>query len=368
MTQFNGKVGLVQRVLPSYRAPFFNALGRACTGGLSVFAGDPRPEELIHPAKGLDDAEFAQGRNLHLLRGRFYLCWQRGLMDWLRGWDPDALIVEANPRYLRTGAAVRWMQHKERPVIGWGLGAPTPTGPLAAIRIARRRRFLRQFGALITYSATGAEEYTALGIPRDRIFVAVNAVTPAPEGPPPARPAPEEITQPQLLFVGRLQPRKNLDNLLRACAGLPAERQPALTIVGDGPDRARLEALAADIYPETHFTGALYDEALTAQFAKADLFVLPGTGGLAIQQAMRFGLPVIAAEADGTQADLVRPTNGWQAPPDDIPALTRVLDTALSDLGRLRRMGAESYQIVAEEINLEQMVAVFVEALQRSAA
>ncbi len=368
MARFDGKVGLVQRVLPGYRAPFFNALGRACAGGLSVFAGEPRPEEMIHPAGHLDDARLVQGRNLHLFRGRCYLCWQRGLMDWLKDWAPDVLIVEANPRYLRTGAAVRWMHKHGQPVIGWGLGAPRLSGPLAALRRARRRRFLRQFDALITYSGTGADEYAALGFPREWIFVAVNAVTPAPAGPPPERPDPERIGQPRVLFVGRLQSRKNLDNLLQACAALTPERQPALTLVGDGPDRARLEALAAEIYPGAIFTGALYDEALAAQFQQADLFVLPGTGGLAIQQAMHYGLPVIAAEADVTQTDLVQPANGWQVPPNDIPALTRALDAALSDLPRLRRMGAESYRIVAEEVNLERMVDVFVDALKRSTA
>jgi hypothetical protein len=44
---FNGKLGLVQRVLPMYRAPFFDALASACTGGLDVFAGEPRPDESI---------------------------------------------------------------------------------------------------------------------------------------------------------------------------------------------------------------------------------------------------------------------------------------------------------------------------------
>jgi glycosyltransferase involved in cell wall biosynthesis len=367
MTQFDGKVGLVQRVLPSYRAPFFNALGRACAGGLSVFVGEPRPEEMIHPTDHLDDAQFVRGHNLHLFHGRFYLCWQRGLLDWLQACNPDVLIVEANPRYLHTRAAVRWMHERGRPVIGWGLGAPPLSGPLAALRRGRRRRFLRRFNALVTYSVTGADEYAALGIPLERIFVASNAVTPAPEGPPPGRPDPAALLKPQILFVGRLQPRKNLDNLLRACAALAPERRPALTIVGDGPDRERLEALAAETYPETTFTGALYDDPLADEFRQADLFVLPGTGGLAIQQAMRYGLPVIAAEADGTQADLIRPANGWQVPADDVPALTRALDAALSDLSQLRRMGAESYRIVAEEVNLERMVAVFVEALKRSA-
>ena len=168
--------------------------------------------------------------------------------------------------------------------------------------------------------------------------------------------------------MGRLQARKNLANLLEACADRPEGQQPELVIVGDGPDRARLEALAAERYPAAVFTGALYDDALEAQFRVADLFVLPGTGGLAIQQAMSFGLPVIAAEADGTQADLVRPVNGWQVPPNDAAALALALEEALSDTARLRRMGAESYQIVAEEINLDRMVSAFVQALNRSLA
>ncbi len=60
----------------------------------------------------------------------------------------------------------------------------------------------------------------------------------------------------------------------------------------------------------------------------------------------------------------MRPENGWQVPPGDQQAFSTVLREALTDLPRLRRMGAESYRIVSEEINLEGMVAVFVEALR----
>jgi glycosyltransferase involved in cell wall biosynthesis len=61
---------------------------------------------------------------------------------------------------------------------------------------------------------------------------------------------------------------------------------------------------------------------------------------------------------------LVRTENGWQIRPDDLSALADTLHTALLDVSRLRRMGAESYRIVSEEINLERMVGVFIEALQ----
>jgi len=109
--------------------------------------------------------------------------------------------------------------------------------------------------------------------------------------------------------------------------------------------------------------GARHGDELAPYFRAADLFVLPGTGGLAVQEAMSYGLPVIVAQGDGTQDDLVRAGNGWQVPPDEDAALAAALREALSDAARLRAMGAESYRIVAQEINLERMVEVFVEAL-----
>jgi glycosyltransferase involved in cell wall biosynthesis len=68
-------------------------------------------------------------------------------------------------------------------------------------------------------------------------------------------------------------------------------------------------------------------------------------------------------QGDGTNDDLVRPANGWQLSAAD--TLARVLPEALSDASRLRRMGAESYRIVSEEINLDRMVGMFVEALNK---
>jgi len=78
---------------------------------------------------------------------------------------------------------------------------------------------------------------------------------------------------------------------------------------------------------------------------------------------MSYGLPVIVAQGDGTQDDLVRTGNGWQIPPDNFGALVSTMKDALSDVARLRRMGEESYRIVKEEINIEKMVEAFVTAL-----
>jgi len=356
MIRFSGKLALQQRVLPNYRAPFFDLLASACDNGMSLFTGLPRPGEGITITDQLQIANYEVGKNIHLFGGSFYLCYQQGLMNWLKEWNPDALIVEANPRYLSTSSAVKWMHAQDKPVIGWGLGAP----PVNKFREERRIAFLREFDALICYSQRGADEYADLGFPLDNIFVAHNSVSPAPTWMLPDR----SVTygeKPCILFVGRLQARKNVDLLLGACAEM--ELQPRLVIVGDGPERIALESLAKDIYPDTEFIGAKHGAELKPYFEEADLFVLPGTGGLAVQEAMSYGLPVIVAQGDGTQDDLVRPENGWQIPPDDFDALVSTMKDALSDVARLRRMGEESYRIVKDEINIGKMAETFVSAL-----
>ena len=181
---------------------------------------------------------------------------------------------------------------------------------------------------------------------------------------PPVRP--EKLSKtPEVLFIGRLQERKRIDNLLRAAASLPV--QPHLVIVGDGPARSALQELASQVYPEAEFPGERVGKDLFPYFEAADLFVLPGTGGLAVQQAMAQGLPVIAAEGDGTLDTLITPENGWRVPTGDQAALTETLGMALSDFHRLRRMGTESYRIVSEEVNLEIMVSKFLEAIRTCA-
>ena len=359
MSKLSLRPALVQRVLPTYRAPFFEKLSLEFTEGLNLFAGLPRLEEQISTCDRLEGVNLSKAGNIHILRGRFYLCWQKGLINWLKETDPDVLILEANPRYLHSRAAIGWMHRRKRPVIGWGLGTGSALPGLDFFR----QRFTNYFDALLTYSNQGAEGYTGLGFPPEKVFVAPNAVTPRPQTAPPTRPERLETPRPQLLFVGRLQERKRLNLLIQACAALPLQLQPELHIVGEGSIRPNLENLAREVYPYTLFYGEKSGAELEQIFRKADLFVLPGTGGLAVQQAMSHALPVIAAEADGTQNDLVRAENGWQVKPGNLQDLSSTLLTALSDIPRLRKMGEKSYTIVKEEINLENMVAVFRQAI-----
>jgi glycosyltransferase involved in cell wall biosynthesis len=355
------KLGLQQRIFPTYRRAFYELLADACVGGFSLFAGEAEAWEAVNAADALDYGELFPARNIHISKGKYYFLYQSNLMSWLKKADPDCLVMEANPRYLSSYLAIQWMHRKNRPVIGWGLGAPK-AGNFMAQQIWQN--FAKQFDVLIAYSNIGKADYTRLGVPDECVFVAPNAVLPAPEHEYKPR---KKHNWLNILYVGRLQERKNIDHLIKACAAISSKGERiALIIVGDGPERENLQQLASRIFPQTKFPGEIHGEAVRPYFEQADLFVLPGTGGLAVQEALSYGLPVIVAEADGTQSNMVRPENGWVIPPDSPKELVKALAQAILMRENLEVMGRVSHEIASKEVNINQMVNVFSKAVEFS--
>ena len=220
MSTFPGKLAIQQRVLPGYRAPFFDTLAGSCEGGLSLFAGQPRPVEAINSAQSLKLAQLFPANNRHLLSGPFYLCRQTNILEWLESWQPDALVLEANPRYLSSAKAIHWMHARGKPVLGWSLGAPAVSGTLAVFRRSSRLRFLRKLDGYISYSQRGADEHLALGLPADKVFVAHNAA--ALRAPAPLRlPGQQKSPFPPCCLSAGYKPAKSLE-----CSSKPALPSP----------------------------------------------------------------------------------------------------------------------------------------------
>ena len=135
-------------------------------------------------------------------------------------------------------------------------------------------------------------------------------------------------------YIGRLAPEKQVEDLV-ALRGIPGTR---LVIVGDGPSRARLEALI----PEALFLGHLDGDALAAAAASFDVFVHPGeseTFGQTLQEAHASGVPVVATGRGGP-LDLVRMgIDGWLYRPGDLDDMRmRVADLA-GDARKRRAFG-----------------------------
>lgn len=144
--------------------------------------------------------------------------------------------------------------------------------------------------------------------------------------------APDDLV---VACVGRLAPEKNLDALLAAFDAV-RRRQPraCLLLVGDGPQRAELQARC----PDAVFAGQRSGEDLAAHYASADLFIFPSlteTFGNVTTEALASGLAVVAFD-HAAAGQLIRSgENGLLAPCGDSAALARAAAALAADRPRL---------------------------------
>lgn len=137
-----------------------------------------------------------------------------------------------------------------------------------------------------------------------------------------------------VLFAGKFQPRKHPELLLEAWRRLP-EPRPVLLMVGDGEMREQLRANAP---AGVVFTGFRNQSQLPALYALADVFVLPSERepwGLAVNEAMASGTPVVVSDQVGAAFDLVDENCGAVIPANQTDALADALKRVLADADAL---------------------------------
>ena len=151
---------------------------------------------------------------------------------------------------------------------------------------------------------------------------------------------------PNILFVGRFDPRKGLPELLQACAALAARGLDfRLILVGDGRLKPRLERLARRSLPgRVIFEGQVPHESLPQYYATADVFCSPARGaesfGLVLLEAMALGVPVVATDIPGYRCVVTHGREGLLVPPRDPASLAAALETMLRDRELRAGMGA----------------------------
>ena len=215
---------------------------------------------------------------------------------------------------------------------------------------AARRLYLRTFTGIscrrarrvITISRSGADDvHRLLGIPRDRIDVAVPGVHPdyfpRPAETVEAFRARQGLPARFLLHVGTIEPRKNLPVLLQAYARLPeAVRRevPLILVGGRGWGMAELEAAiaAGGLQDSVRLAGYVPDEELPLWYSAATAFVYPSVyegWGMPVVEAMACGTPVLVSDASSLPE--AAGDAGLCLPPHDVEAWTAALGRALHD-------------------------------------
>jgi len=164
--------------------------------------------------------------------------------------------------------------------------------------------------------------------------------------------------RPIILSVGNLIPIKGHDLLIRAVASLAAEF-PTLTleIIGDGPERGRLQALAQQLHVDdrVRFLGRRSRQQVASAMQQCTLFALPSRYeglGCVYLEAMASGKPVIGCRGQGIEEVVEHGTNGWLVGPDDVKELRDALSTLLSNTALRRFVASQARQTILDEFTL----------------
>ena len=320
------RLALLTEIPAPFRLPLFGAL--AAKVELRVFflaANDPRRN---YPRLEADfPSEVLPGKDVEA--GGRWLVVNAGVVGRLRRFRPDLVLVGGwnQPAFWQ---ALLYARLARVPLVVWvestARDERTGHGPAELAK----RAVVRAAAALVVPGRAAAEYVRSLGA--ERVVVAPNAIDLGVFGRP-AESRPELRAKLGLdgvtfLCVSRLSPEKGVDVLVRAFDGVPGE----LAVVGDGPDRERVAALAG---PSVRLLGRIERGELVDWYAAVDAFVMPSrseTWGMAMQEAAAAGLPLVASEAPGAGYDLIdEGVNGFRVPVEDVEALRAALTRVATD-------------------------------------
>lgn len=167
-----------------------------------------------------------------------------------------------------------------------------------------------------------------------------------------------------VLYVGRFDPRKGIETLVRACAqSKEAGTDLRLMIVGgsepgqtDGQERDRIEQIVQDVglSEQTQFVGRVGHDMLPFYYTAADVCVIPShyePFGLVAIEAMACGTPVIASDVGGLKFTVIPEETGLLVPPQDIAGFSHALDRVLSDKLWARKLRRQASMRVQENFS-----------------
>lgn len=237
---------------------------------------------------------------------------------------------------------------------------------------AQRRRFtsavkralFKAIDGFVSVGSGNAGYYRSLGVPDEKIFFAPFCVDnrafqlDRPRREAERRAARAELGLPAqsvvLCFAGKLAERKCPRDLLDAYAGVAATHpQVRLVFIGSGMEEANLRRTAESLaMPDVVFAGFRNQSELPRYLAASDIFVLPARDepwGLAVNEAMAAGLPVVVSDEVGAAADLVAGKGtGAVFRCGSVEELTRAIETLVESPELRTAMSARARQVIAE--------------------
>jgi len=182
------------------------------------------------------------------------------------------------------------------------------------------------------------------------------------------------LSDPEILMVGNLQRSKGHELVLQAIAKLqPSFPELRGRIIGEGPDRAQFEALAAElgIAPQVQFAGRQSRSEVAEAMRHCSVFALPSRNeglGCVYLEAMSCAKPVIACRGQGIEEVIEHGKNGWLIPADGLDELVQGLSALLGSPEICLRLGAAARQTILERLTLSHQAQRLVEIYRQAVA
>ena len=221
---------------------------------------------------------------------------------------------------------------------------------------------LRRFDAVVAVSRPLVDELHGRGVHPERVHFVPNAWVPAAE-PLERVAARKELGArddgvPVVGWAGRLIPIKGADVFIRALAAV-RDREWRASIIGEGPERGALEALAAELglAERVRFHGAIHGAARV--FAAFDLFVLSSRSEgtpMVLLEAIAAGLPVVASSVGGIPDIVQDGRDAWLVPPEQPTSLARAITSALASPDEAARRATAARARVTAEFDAERWI------------
>jgi glycosyltransferase involved in cell wall biosynthesis len=249
-----------------------------------------------------------------------------GYLWHLLRFNPDAIVT--GEMGCRTLVALAYGTLFRKPVWIWWGGTCHTERNRGPVRAFVRRLISRWAQHWISYGQTSTEYLLTLGIHRERILQIQNAVDES-AFLSPAEPQFRLKVRPVILHVGQLIARKGIENLLKAAAILQKEgHEFSLLLVGNGREKAALEALVADLdLQNVHFRRSLPPDKMPAVYRSGDILVFPtleDVWGLVANEAVLSGLTVLCSKYAGCAQELFSSQNIFDPQnPDEFTAKLR---------------------------------------------
>ncbi len=345
---------LFTNAIAPYRLPVFQRLSRAVD--LRVVFAQGRTADRRWDVQ-LSECSFRHAVLPHrtLRLGSAVQVVNPGLLVYLLRSDFEVAILGDNRQTALSGLLISCvMLARRRPLIVWtgitpGDARMAHSGHgLQWLFAIYRLSLFRRAASIVAYGTATRRYLVELGVPKGKVFSGTQ-VMPAGQLPLPAadKTALGLADKTVVLSVNYLVPRKGLDVLIKAFLQV-ANPDDVLVLVGSGPEEEHLRSLAGG-EDRILFPGYQTGVNKTAWYAAADLFAFPtlhDPWGLVVNEAMAFGLPIIATDAAGCVPDLVR-DNGMVVPVGDVDALADALAQLLASEALRRKMGQRSRAIIA---------------------